>query len=1343
MFVPRRMRDKRIKRRLGIVLGAFVLVGFGIGWFLNVEAGIAVWTPPSMTGISTGESHACGIAGGNAYCWGANTYGQLGNNSTTQSTLPVAVSVSGVLAGKTILFISAGENHTCVIASDGKAYCWGLNGYGQLGNNSTADSSVPVAVTTSGILSGKTVLSISAGSTHTCAIASDTQAYCWGENLYGQLGNATNDDSLVPVAVELGMNAMAIAAGHSFTCAIASTNQAYCWGVGTSGQIGNGSGSTIDVPSAVTTSGVLSGKTIKSISAGGMSACAIASDNNAYCWGQNSSGQLGNNSTSSSLVPVAVTTSGVLSGKTIKSISAGGMSACAIASDNNAYCWGQNSSGQLGNNSTSDSLVPVAVSTSGVLSGKAVFAISEGADFTCALASDNRADCWGHNDSGQLGNNTTTDSLVPIRVLFDYTFNAQNYRLYANADSATPGSPLAAINTSSTLATSGQAFRLRTGIKIDPRIGQISVGTRYSCGLSDGKTYCWGDGGSGRLGNNSTADSLVPVGLTTSGVLADKIITSFSAAGPSTCAIASDNQAYCWGYGGEGQLGNNATANSSVAVAVYTSGVLAGKTVFSLSTGHGHTCTIASDNQAYCWGYNASGQLGNNSTAQSTVPVAVNTAGVLSGKTLLSLSSGRDHTCVIASDNQAYCWGDGGSGRLGRNSISASTVPVAVNTAGVLSGKTILAVAAGRSHTCAIASDNQAYCWGLNTNGQLGNNSTTQSLVPVAVNTAGAFSGKTIKSITTGVYETCAIASDNQAYCWGLNTNGQLGNNSTTQSLVPVAVDTSGVLASKTIVTISAGDAHACVTSSEDKAYCWGNNSNGQLGNNSTTQSLVPVAIAAEGYIVAPAINPDDNLYKLQFAEKTLASCSVQTGFADVTDTSDIAFNTNPSVSNGAAITTNANDPVSTANSVAETYISASGTFTNPNAIVSGKTGLWDFSLKDNSGLYSTSYCVRMAYDDGSAMEGIVQYPEITTVAKIAAQQSSYRLYQNADSATPGTALAATDTSASLTAPDQGFRLRVGLTPVSGDITAATNLYKLQFAEKTLASCSVQTGFADVTDTSDIAFNTNPSVSNGAAITTNANDPVSTANSVAETYISASGTFTNPNAIVSGKTGLWDFSLKDNSGGSYNTPYCFRIAYSDDGAVTAPTTYPELRTTLGILSVGFVDAGDAPLSNPTTTFGTITALTMNAQTATGTLGSASQKIRVYNDLVVNGWGTSIAATGGSTALWDSSDHLSKYDFNDSSGSSDGGDTDSLGGQLTLFPNNGSVASGCSTTGLSLGSMTAFSEGSTNSITLFSASSAAAMGCSYDLTGIGLSQSVPAAQSHGIYSLDMTITVVAL
>ncbi len=198
-------------------------------------------------------------------------------------------------------------------------------------------------------------------------------------------------------------------------------------------------------------------------------------------------------------------------------------------------------------------------------------------------------------------------------------------------------------------------------------------------------------------------------------------------------------------------------------------------------------------------------------------------------------------------------------------------MPVAVNTSGVLAGKTLTQLAAGNAHVCAIDSTGTAYCWGSNGNGQLGINSTTKSLVPVAVSTSGVLSGVSIMQITAGYGHTCAAGSSGAAYCWGANGNGQLGNSITTQSLVPVAVSTSGVLSGVSLTQVSAdqGGQYTCALASTGAAYCWGAASYGQLGNGGANSSPgVPVAVTTSG--VLSGVTPDPDRDRLRYHLRTV-----------------------------------------------------------------------------------------------------------------------------------------------------------------------------------------------------------------------------------------------------------------------------------------------------------------------------------------------------------------------------------------------------------------------------------------------------------------------------------------
>jgi alpha-tubulin suppressor-like RCC1 family protein len=334
-------------------------------------------------------------------CWGNNTYGQLGNNSFTDSAVPV--NVIGLSSG--VIAVSAGCNHTCALTSAGTVMCWGFNYDGELGNNSTTDSSVPVDVV--GLSSG--VVAVSAGVDHTCAVTSAGAVLCWGDDYDGELGvlPAPNTQNiLVPVSMSrLASDVIAISAGGSYTCAITSAGALQCWGSSPYGP---------DTTFPVEVQGLSSG--VIAVSAGDEHACAVTSASAVLCWGYNGYGELGNNSTTTTPISGPVDVQGLSSG--VIAVSAGdapgggGAQTCSLTSAGAVMCWGDNTYGQLGNNSFTDSAVPVNVI--GFSSG--VVAVSAGGYHTCAVTSAGAVMCWGDNTYGQLGNNSFTDSAVPVGV---------------------------------------------------------------------------------------------------------------------------------------------------------------------------------------------------------------------------------------------------------------------------------------------------------------------------------------------------------------------------------------------------------------------------------------------------------------------------------------------------------------------------------------------------------------------------------------------------------------------------------------------------------------------------------------------------------------------------------------------------------------------------------------------------------------------------------------------------------------------------------------------------------------------------------------------------------------
>ena len=217
------------------------------------------------------------------------------------------------------------------------------------------------------------------------------------------------------------------------------------------------------------------------------------------------------------------------------------------------------------------------------------------------------------------------------------------------------------------------------------------------------------------------------------------------------------------------------------------------------------------------WGGNNSGQLGNGITDYRKAPVVVDASGVLAGKTVTAISTGTLHSLALTSNGRVYAWGSNLEGRLGDGTATTHThrVPIAVDTSGVLAGKTITAISAGYAHSLALSSDGRVYAWGSNYNGRLGTGTAPSSKVPVGVDTSGVLAGKTITAISAGADHSLALSSTGRVYAWGLNAYGELGDGTITHRTVPVAVDTSGVLAGKIVTAISAGYQHSLALASK------------------------------------------------------------------------------------------------------------------------------------------------------------------------------------------------------------------------------------------------------------------------------------------------------------------------------------------------------------------------------------------------------------------------------------------------------------------------------------------------------------------------------------------------
>ncbi len=352
--------------------------------------------------IDGGQTHACGVtSGGQTWCWGRNNAAQLGDSTFTNRKVAVATKQGGVSYTQ----ITGGQMHTCAISSTGQAYCWGYNADGRLGDSTTSLRRVPVAVHPVGAIS---FASISAGTQHTCGLDGSGQGYCWGSNASGQIGNNSTTYAKIATAVQQGGSSyVQIAAGYVHTCALDGGGQAWCWGYGGDGQLGYGFTTGDSLPAAVTQGGV----SYSSIYTEYDHTCALDAGGLAYCWGRNNAGQLGDGTTTTQYTPVAAV---MPASVTYTTLALGSASTCGLdGGTGQAYCWGAGGTGQLGDGNNADSLSPVAVAQSGALY---VSVRAEGSGF-CALDTVGQTWCWGRNNFGQLGDNTLGDSGTPVAVV--------------------------------------------------------------------------------------------------------------------------------------------------------------------------------------------------------------------------------------------------------------------------------------------------------------------------------------------------------------------------------------------------------------------------------------------------------------------------------------------------------------------------------------------------------------------------------------------------------------------------------------------------------------------------------------------------------------------------------------------------------------------------------------------------------------------------------------------------------------------------------------------------------------------------------------------------------------
>ncbi|HEY6220363.1 MAG TPA: hypothetical protein VIV65_09925 [Gemmatimonadaceae bacterium] len=350
----------------------------------------------------------------------------------------------------------------------------------------------------------------------------------------------------------------------------------------------------------------------------------------------------------------------------------------------------------------------------------------------------------------------------------------------------------------------------------------ISVGLDQTCGLdAAGLAYCWGANGFGQLGDGSTADRSSPVAV--SGGLRFAMLSAggggYEEDVSFTCGVTTTADGYCWGGSFRGGLGDGSTISGHTAPTPISGGLK----FMSISAGGAHACGLTVDGDAYCWGSNDYGELGVGDLIGRTTPAAV-----LGGMKFSTITAGDFHSCATNADG-TWCWGGLWGGPVYARSLTPTRVPASP-------GFTMMM--AGTEHTCGLTSAGLADCWGNNASGQLGTGSSSPSPQPVGVS-----GGRLFSSVSARGYTGCGVSSG-KGYCWGWNELGQLGDGFFTPRVDRQPNSPLPVVSAVDFASISAGVWHTCALTTKGTPYCWGFNSNGQLGNDTKLNSAVAVPVA-------------------------------------------------------------------------------------------------------------------------------------------------------------------------------------------------------------------------------------------------------------------------------------------------------------------------------------------------------------------------------------------------------------------------------------------------------------------------------------------------------------------
>ncbi len=725
---------------------------------------------------------------------------------------------------KNIINFSIGSSHTCYVDESYTGYCVGDNTYGQLGTSSTmSKSEVPIKI------ENYNFKQIAASMYSSCGLLLNGSVMCWGDNGYGQLGlgGSNSTDMHFPVYLTGGWNFSRLIGSHKRTCGYLYNDSLMCWGDGNHGEYGDGVSGNRYTPTLVTPS-----YNFSKISVAEDHMCGLYENGTLLCWGGNYEYQLGDNTSINRNVPGPV-----FGNYLFQDVGGGEDQTCAVLTNGSMTCWGENQEGQIGDGTLGSpgKIVPTFSDTPFLF--KEIYPSKH---IQCGKLINDSYACWGIPgfSISTYGDGTNDVSRTPKLVNWDFEF--ERIELGNWNDDTICGQYNKSIYCWGYSSKGGKGLGYSEIIATFPiklNLGEILDGEDYvpyftmesSCVLkSTGELFCMGINKNGILGDNTTNNR-----FSSSSIYGDY---NFSAIYPgyyNICGKLQNGSTLCWGKNNYGQLGDNTSTQRNKPIFVY------GNYNFSsVSPSNTHACGLLQNGSVLCWGNNNYGQLGNGSLGgQGNIPIYVS-----GGHNFSSVYSGNVHACGLLYNGSALCWGRNNYNQLGNGSSGGqSNIPIYVS-----GGYNFSSIISRSLINCGLLYNGSGLCWGFNLYGGLGIGNTTQMMIPIYVS-----GGHNFSSIKLGLYTPCGVLENGSLLCWGWNLYGQLADGTTTNSLTPKIV-----LGNYDFTEFLAYNYNSCVKK-DGGYYCWGSNTNGQLGTS------LPIINVPQNFYQGELFSQSSNSFKI------------------------------------------------------------------------------------------------------------------------------------------------------------------------------------------------------------------------------------------------------------------------------------------------------------------------------------------------------------------------------------------------------------------------------------------------------------------------------------------------